>query len=224
MNKAAVRIGISSMSGQRLSILLQFRERYLGQVGAFRYKAAFRCTIVGKAIADCLYFRECQFGDVGIVIDEERSSFGVQTIRQQFGELYLLQRGRQGGGHVEDIGAGQTQLGKATEDTRQGSVPCPAFVVIFQLGHDNRTIYKDMRQTDAILYAVVRGGAVGDFAGGKGGDGLQEVRQSTRGQGSHRVVGRHGGGVLEGGIGGRGVVGATAVEVGVDRSNGCAQG
>ena len=79
-----------------------------------------------------------------------------------------------------------------------------------------------MRQTDAIGDAVGGGGAVGDFAGGKGGEGGEEVRQSTRGQGAHRVI--RTGGEPKGVIGGRGVVGAAAVKVGIDSGNGCAQG
>ena len=37
-----------------------------------------------------------------------------------------------------------------------------------------------MRQTHAIGDAVVGGGAVGDLAGGKGGEGGEEVRQCAR--------------------------------------------
>ena len=77
-----------------------------------------------------------------------------------------------------------------------------------------------MRQTHAIGDAVGRGGAVGDFAGGKGGDGGEEVRQSTRDKGAHRVIGT---GLIRG-IGGRGVVGAAAIEVGIDSGKSRAQG
>ena len=77
-----------------------------------------------------------------------------------------------------------------------------------------------MRQTHAIGDAVVGGGAVGDLAGGKGGDGGEEVRQCTRDKGAHRVIGT--GDVR--GIGGRGVVGAAAIEVVVDVGKSCAQG
>ena len=64
-------------------------------------------------------------------------------------------------------------------------------VIVYLCNHRARA--EQMRQTRTILDAVVRGRAVGDFAGGKGGDGGEEVRQSTRDKGAHRVIRAKGG-------------------------------
>ena len=96
VDKAAVTICIRSTSSLWLAILVHLGESHYSQVRTKANKATRSIVVVCKAISYRLALGECEFGDVGVVIDEQWLVSRCDTPRNQFRELYL----REGSGEV----------------------------------------------------------------------------------------------------------------------------